>query len=133
MSTSHSEAIEALLTTGGTASSLFLEGAIRQVDIGVHEHEQDFPQRVMFDIHVVVDDSRPSNDSIDQVLDYEYLVSSLDRAVAMDRPSLLETLVTRLLDEVLAPAEVLAASVSASKLDVTDDDSRLGCAMTRVK
>ena len=44
-----------------------------------------------------------------------------------------ETMVTRLLDEVLAPTEVVAASVSASKLDVTDDDSRLGCTMTRVK
>ena len=133
MSTSHSEAIEALLTTGQTASSLFHEGAIRQVDVGVYEYEKESPQRVMFDIHVVVDDSRPSNDSIDQVLDYEYLVSSLDRVVAMDRPSLLETLVTRLLDEVLAPAEALAASISASKLDVTDDDSRLGCTMTRIK
>ena len=87
----------------------------------------------MFDIHVVVDDSRPSNDSIDQVLDYEYLVYSLDRVVAMNRPSLLETLVKRLMDEVIAPAEVLAASVSVSKLDVTDDDSRLGCTLTRVK
>ena len=133
MSTSHSEAIEALLSTGGSASSLFLEGAIRHVDVGVHEHEQGSLQRVMFDIHVVVDDSRPSNDSIDQVLDYEYLVYSLDRVVAMNRPSLLETLVTRLMDEVIAPAVVLAASVSVSKLDVTDDNSRLGCTLTRVK
>ncbi|MBG95112.1 MAG: hypothetical protein CL793_07660 [Chloroflexi bacterium] len=133
MSTSHSEAIEALLVSGKTVSSLFLDGAIRNVDVGVYEHEQGSPQRLMFDIHVVVDDSRPSNDSIDRVLDYEYLISSLDRTVAMDRPSLLETLVTRLLEEVMAPAEVLAASVSASKLDVTDDDSRLGCTMTRVK
>ena len=133
MSTSHSEAIEFLLTSGGSAASLFLEGAIRHVDIGIYEHEQGSPQRVMFDIHVVVDDSRPSNDSIDQVLDYEYLVYSLDRVVAMNRTSLLETLVTRLMDEVIAPAEVLAASVSVSKLDVTDDDSRLGCTLTRVK
>ena len=133
MSTSHSEAIEALLSSGGTASSLFLEGAIRQVDVGVYEHEQGSPQRVMFGIHVVVDYSRPSNDSIEQVLDYEFLVSSLDRVVTMDRPSLLETMVMRLIDEVMIPAEVLAASVSASKLDITDDDSRLGCTMTRVK
>jgi len=133
MPTSHSEAIETLLCKGGSASSLFLEGAIRHVDVGVYEHEQGTPQRVMFDIHVIVDDSRPSNDSIDQVLDYEYLVSCLDRAVAMDRPSLLETMVIRLLEEVMAPVEVLAATVSASKLDITDDDSRLGCTMTRVK
>ena len=133
MSTSHSEAIEALLSSGGNVSSLFLEGAIRLVDVGVYEHEQGSPQRVRFDIHVVVDDSKPSNDSIDQVLDYEYLVSSLDRVVEMDRPSLLETMVLRLIDEVLAPTEAVAASVSASKLDITDDDSRLGCTMTRVK
>ena len=36
MSTSHSEAIEALWSTGGSASSLFLVGAIRHVDVWVH-------------------------------------------------------------------------------------------------
>ena len=38
MSTSHSEAIEALLVPGKTVSSLFLDGAIRNVDVGVYEH-----------------------------------------------------------------------------------------------
>ncbi len=118
MPTSHSEAIETLLCKGGSASSLFLEGAIRHVDVGVYEHEQGTPQRVMFDIHVVVDDSRPSNDSIDQVLDYEYLVSCLDRAVAMDRPSLLETMVIRLLEEVrFEPAKHFAPELKSGPFD----------------
>ncbi|MFL2493399.1 MAG: dihydroneopterin aldolase [Candidatus Thalassarchaeum sp.] len=133
MTTSHSDAIETLLSSVGSASSLFLQGAIRKVEVGIHPHEHGSPQRIMFDIHVVVNESVQSSDSIDHVLDYEYLTSSLDRVIAMERPSLLETLITRILDEVMAPTEVIAASVSASKLDVTDDDSRLGCTMTRVR
>jgi len=67
------------------------------------------------------------------VLDYEYLVASLDRALGMGRPALLETLATRIIDEVIAPSEVSAASVSATKLDALPDEGRLGCTLTRVK
>ena len=51
----------------------------------------------------------------------------------MERPALLETLSTRIIDEVMDPVEVAAASVSAAKLDALDDDGRLGCTITRVK
>jgi hypothetical protein len=51
----------------------------------------------------------------------------------MERSALLETISTRILDEVMAPVEIAAASVSATKLDVLEDDGRLGCTMTRVK
>ena len=51
----------------------------------------------------------------------------------MGRPALLETLATRIIDEVIAPSEVSAASVSATKLDALPDEGRLGCTLTRVK
>ena len=67
------------------------------------------------------------------MLDYEYLVASLDRALGMGRPALLETLATRIIDEVIAPSEVAAASVSATKLDALFEEGRLGCTLTRIK
>ena len=131
--TSHSEALIRMLEAGKAASSLFMEGVVRDVDIGIHPHEIGSPQRIRFDIHVILEDAEATGDSIDKVLDYEYLIASLDRVLEMGRPALLETLSTRIIDEVLAPAEVSAASVSATKLDVLDDDGMLGCTLTRVK
>jgi dihydroneopterin aldolase len=131
--TSHSEALIRILKSSNAASSLFMEGVVREVDVGIHLHEIGSPQRIIFDIHVILEDSKTGTDSIDEVLDYEYLIASLDRVLEMERPALLETISTRILDEVMAPVEVAAASVSATKLDVLEDDGRLGCTMTRVK
>jgi len=131
--TSHSEALIRMLEEGKEASSLFMEGVVREVDIGIHPHEIGSPQRVRFDIHVILEDAQAEGDSIDEVLDYEYLVASLDRALGMGRPALLETLATRIIDEVIAPSEVAAASVSATKLDALFEEGRLGCTLTRIK
>ena len=131
--TSHSEALIRMLKSGKAASSLFMEGVVREVDVGIHSHEIGSPQRIKFDIHVILEDAETGADSIDEVLDYEYLIASLDRVLEMERSALLETISTRILDEVMAPVEIAAASVSATKLDVLEDDGRLGCTMTRVK
>ena len=131
--TSHSEALIRILEAGKAASSLFMEDVIREVDVGIHPHEIGSLQRIRFDIHVILENTETEGDSIDEVLDYEYLVASLDRVLEMERPALLETLSTRIIDEVMIPTEVSAASVSATKLDVLDDDGRLGCTLTRVK
>ena len=131
--TSHSEALIRMLEAGKAASSLFMEGVVREVDVGIHPHEIGSPQRIKFDIHVILEDAETGADSIDEVLDYEYLIASLDRVLEMKRSALLETISTRILDEVMAPVEVAAATVSATKLDVLEDDGRLGCTMSRVK
>ena len=131
--TSHSEALIRMLEAGKAASSLFMEGVIREVDVGIHPHEIGSLQRIRFDIHVILENAETGGDSIDEVLDYEYLIASLDRVLEMERPALLETLSTRIIDEVMAPVEVAAVSVSATKLDVLDADGRLGCTLTRVK
>jgi len=122
-----------MFKSGKAASSLFMEGIVREVDVGIHPHEIGSPQRIKFDIHVILEDAETGADSIDEVLDYEYLIASLDRVLEMKRSALLETISTRILDEVMAPVEVAAATVSATKLDVLEDDGRLGCTMTRVK
>jgi dihydroneopterin aldolase len=131
--TSHSEALIRMLKSDKAASSLFMEGVVREVDVGIHLHEIGSPQRIIFDIHVILEDAETGADSISEVLDYEYLIASLDRVLEMERSALLETISTRILDEVMAPVEVAAASVSATKLDVLEDDGRLGCTITRVK
>jgi dihydroneopterin aldolase len=132
--TSHKDAITNLLSSYNGVTTLFLEGVVRDVDIGVHDFEIGNPQKVRFDIYVMLSDIlNPNNDDLNEVLNYEYLLDSLDDVLSIGRFSLLETLANRLLEEISAPTIVKAASVVITKLDILDGDGRLGCSMTKIK
>jgi|TARA_B100001094_G_scaffold216652_1_gene210749 dihydroneopterin aldolase len=132
--TSHKDAITNLLSSYSGVTTLFLEDLVRYVDIGVHDFEIGNPQKVRFDIYVMISDiQNPNNDDINEVLNYEYLIGSLNDVLSTGRFSLLETLANRLLAVVSAPISVKAASVVITKLDILDGDGRLGCSMTKIK
>jgi len=132
--TSHKDAITNLLSSYSGVTTLFLEDVVRDVDIGVHDFEIGNPQKVRFDIYVMLSDIlNPNNDDLNEVLNYEYLIDSLDDVLSIGRFSLLETLANRLLEEISAPTIVKAASVVITKLDILDGDGRLGCSMTKIK
>jgi dihydroneopterin aldolase len=132
--TSHKDAITNLLSSYSGVTTLFLEDVVRDVDIGVHDFEIGNPQKVRFDIYVMISDIlNPDNDDLNEVLNYEYLIHSLDEVLSFGRFSLLETLANRLLEEISTPASVKAASVVITKLDILDGDGRLGCSMTKIK
>tara|TARA_A200000159_G_C7057759_1_gene228995 strand:+ start:96 stop:497 length:402 start_codon:yes stop_codon:yes gene_type:complete len=132
--TSHKDAITNLLSSYSGVTTLFLEDIVRDVDIGVHDFEIGIPQKVRFDIYVMMSDiQNPNNDDLNEVLNYEYLIDSLKDVLSLGRFSLLETLANRLLEEVSAPTSVKAASVVITKLEILDGDGRLGCSMTKIK
>jgi len=132
--TSHKDAITNLLSSYSGVTTLFLEDVVRDVDIGVHDFEIGNPQKVRFDIYVMISDIlNPDNDNLNEVLNYEYLIHSLDEVLSIGRFSLLETLANRLLEEISTPASVKAASVVITKLDILDGDGRLGCSLTKIK
>ena len=132
--TSHKDAITNLLSSYSGVTTLFLEDVVRDVEIGVHDFEIGNPQKVRFDIYVMLSDIlNPNNDDLNEVLNYEYLIDSLNDVLSFGRFSLLETLANRLLEEISAPNSVKAASVVITKLDILDGDGKLGCSMTKIK
>ena len=132
--TSHKDAIANLLASYSGVTTLFLEDIVRDVDIGVHDFEIGNPQKIRFDMYVIMSNiQNPLNDDLNEVLNYEYLITSLENILLLGRFSLLETLANRLLEEISAPKSVKAASVVITKLDVLDGDGKLGCSMTQIK
>ena len=132
--TSLTDAIRNILSSYQGVTTLFLEDIVRSVDIGVHDYEIGNPQRVRFDIYVLISGVEdPENDIIEDVLNYEYLLNSLEKVLLKNRFSLLESLANNLLDSILQPESVESASVVITKLDVLEGDGRLGCSMTRTK
>ncbi len=132
--TSLTDAITNILSSYQGVTTLFLEDIVRSVDIGVHDYEIGNPQRVRFDIYVLISGVEdPENDIIEDVLNYEYLLNSLEKVLLKHRFSLLESLANNLLDSILQPESVESATVVITKLDVLEGDGRLGCSMTRTK
>ena len=132
--TSLTDAITNILSSYQGVTTLFLEDIVRSVDIGVHDYEIGNLQRVRFDIYVLISGVEdPENDIIGDVLNYEYLLNSLEKVLLKHRFSLLESLANNLLDSILQPESVESATVVITKLDVLEGDGRLGCSMTRTK
>ena len=132
--TSLTDAITNILSSYQGVTTLFLEDIVRSVDIGVHDYEIGNPQRVRFDIYVLISGVEdPENDIIEDVLNYEYLLNSLEKVLLKHRFSLLESLANNLLDSILQPESVESATVVITKLDVLEGDGSLGCSMTRTK
>tara|TARA_B100000676_G_scaffold311099_1_gene379795 strand:+ start:1839 stop:2195 length:357 start_codon:yes stop_codon:yes gene_type:complete len=115
-------------------TTIFLRDLIRDVDIGIHDHEIGNPQSLRFDLEVSISGSEPPmQDDINHVLDYEYLLESLENAIGEGRFSLLESLGSRILENLMTPPQVTTARVQIIKLDILEETGTLGCQMTRVR
>jgi len=129
------DALSSLVSqTNGDASVVFLENAVREIEVGIHEFEYESTQPVIFDIyaaHIPEENSQFSR--IGDVLDYEYLIDALNHVIGSGRFELLEQIANELLDIILDPVQVIGGSVKISKADVPGVAGSLGCCITRLK
>ena len=129
------DALSTLISqTSGEASIVFLENSVRDVDIGIHDYEKGSTQPVRFDIYVAHSGNPTSkNSGIADVLNYEYLLNALENVVELPRFGLLEQMADELLDSVMLPEPVIAATVKITKTSVPGVEGSLGCCITRFK
>ena len=117
---------------GHGRTMIFLRELFRDVDIGIHDHEIGRPQKLRFDIEVVIPGSEPpKSDKISDVVNYEYLLESIDDSIRETRVSLLESLGSRILDKLLVPPPVSEATIKITKMDILEGDANFGCQMSR--
>lgn len=107
---------------------LFLRNHEIAVHIGVHDFEQGAPQRIRFnvDLYVPLALSTPSADTLDEVVDYDFIRHTISERVARGHIQLQETLADDLLRAMLAHPKVRAARVSTEKPDVYPDCEAVG-------
>ena len=117
---------------GPGRTMIFLRELFREVDIGIHAYEIGHPQKLRFDIEVSIPGSEPpKTDTSTDVINYEYLLDSVEDSINGSRLSLLESLGSRILDRLMVPIQVSEASVRITKMDVLEGDAKFGCEMTR--
>lgn len=98
--------------------------------LGIHPHEVS-PQRVRLSVWMVVSYERPpSADTIDEVLDYDFVRDGILRLAAGEGFALQETLVEAVAALCLTDRRVREVRVRSMKLDVYPD-ARVGCEIVR--
>ena len=114
---------------------LFLRNHGVMIVIGVHDFEQQRPQRVLInvDLYVPLALSSPTHDNLDEVLDYDFIRQRVADRISQGAIHLQETLCDDLLASMLAHPHVRAARVSTEKPDVYPDCAGVGCEVFGIK
>ncbi len=114
---------------------LFLRNYEVMINIGVHEFEKKGEQRVLInvDLYVPLALSTPVQDKLHEVLDYDFIRSSIASRMARGHIHLQETLADDVLKLMLAHPQVRAARVSTEKPDVYADCDAVGCEVFGMK
>ena len=107
---------------------LFLRRYEVMVSIGVYEFEKKGEQRMLLnvDLYVPLAASTPRQDRLHEVLDYDFIRSTVAARMAQGHIQLQETLVDDVLRVLLAHPQVCAARVSAEKPDAYPDCDAIG-------
>ena len=75
---------------------------------------------------------KPKNDDLGEILDYEFLHDAVEKNIS-SRNSLLETIASNILVEILEPEKVIAGVVCITKLSPEGFDGAFGCTLVRLK
>lgn len=114
---------------------LFLRDYEIWINIGVHDFEKKGEQRVLInvDLYIPLAMSTPTTDTLDEVVDYDFIRRSVSERVKRGHIHLQETLCDDLLVLMLAHPRVRAARVSTEKPDVYPDCNAVGCEVFGLK
>jgi dihydroneopterin aldolase len=114
---------------------VFLRDYEVHIRIGAHDFEKLAPQRVLInvDLYVPLADSTPTHDTLDEVVDYDFIRRSVSERVERGHIQLQETLVDDLASVLLAHPQVRAVCVSTQKPDVYPDCRSVGVEVFRLK
>lgn len=112
---------------------LFLRGFELQVRIGIHDFELQGSQRMRFDVDLYVPyvHSSPTQDRIEEIVDYDFVRDTIRRLCASGHINLQETLCDAIAQTLLGHAQVAAVRVSTCKPDVYPDCDAVGVEVFR--
>ena len=114
---------------------LFLRNYEVLINIGVHEFEKKGEQRILInvDLFIPLAMSTPKEDLLEEVVDYDFIRSTIANRMAQGHIHLQETLCDDVVSAMLAHPKVHAARVSTEKPDVYPDCDAVGVEVFRVK
>ena len=114
---------------------LFLSNYEVYINIGVHDFEKRGEQRVLInvDLFVPLIENTPTHDSLEEVVDYDFMRQSIVERVSKGHIHLQETLCDDVAKIMLKHPRVRAVRVSTAKPDVYPDCDAVGVEIFLIK
>ncbi|UDG82706.1 dihydroneopterin aldolase [Candidatus Vallotia lariciata] len=114
---------------------LFLRNYEIYINIGVHDFERHAEQRVIvnIDLFIPLVKSTPLADELVEVVDYDFMRSTIAQRVLRGHVNLQETLCDEIANAMLSHQNVRAVRVSTEKPDVYPDCKSVGVEIIRIK
>ena len=114
---------------------LFLRNYEIYLNIGVHEFEKKGEQRILInvDLYVPLSGCMPKHDLLEEVVDYDFIRTSISNRIAKGHIHLQETLCDDLATVMLTHPKVFAARISTMKPDVYPDCEGVGVEIFKIK
>ena len=114
---------------------LFLRNYEVLINIGVHEFEKKGEQRILVnvDLFIPLAMSTPEKDQLHEVVDYDFIRSTIANRMAQGHIHLQETLCDDVIKAMLEHPKVRAVRVSTEKPDVYPDCDSVGVEVFRIK
>ncbi|MFP3555183.1 dihydroneopterin aldolase [Paraburkholderia sp. SIMBA_049] len=114
---------------------LFLRDYEVHINIGVHEFEKRGEQRVVINVELFVPLalSTPVEDKLREVVDYDFMRSTIAKRVSQGHIHLQETLCDDLAKALLAHPQVRGVRLSTEKPDVYPDCDAVGVEVFHIK
>lgn len=114
---------------------LFLRNYEVLINIGVHDFEKRGEQRVLInvDLYIPLAHSTPKDDQLTEVVDYDFMRTTIAKRMAQGHVHLQETLCDDVARCMLAHPNVRAVRVSTMKPDVYPDCEGVGVEVFQIK
>lgn len=114
---------------------LFLRNYEFLMNIGVHEFEKKGEQRILIDVdlYILLNESKPNNDLLDEVVDYDFIRTTIAERIAKGHIHLQETLCDDLAERMLIHPKVHAVRIATQKPDVYPDCDGVGVEIYKIK
>ena len=114
---------------------LFLRNYEVMINIGVHDFEKKGEQRVLInvDLYIPLALSTPTDDHLAEVVDYDFIRTTIAKRMAEGHVHLQETLCDDVVRAMLAHPKVRAVRVSTMKPDVYPDCEGVGVEVFQIK
>jgi dihydroneopterin aldolase len=114
---------------------LFLRNYEVLINIGVYEFEKKGEQRLLInvDLYIPLAVSSPTNDQLEEVVDYDFMRDTIARRMSLGHVQLQETLCDDIVRAMLEHPRVRAARVSTMKPDVYPDCEGVGVEVFKIK
>ena len=114
---------------------LFLKGLNADAHIGIHDFEKGKSQKLLIDVdlYVLTSESKPKTDSLEEVVDYDFIRHVVMKRIQKGHINLQETLCDELVELFLAHPKVMAVQLSTRKTEVYPDCEAVGVEVFKTK